>query len=306
MLDEIFNPKKNLELVGHIEKFNFLKKLIIKEKFPNVLMLTGEKGLGKSTIINHLMFFYFDKKNYDSNKNCLQSKSQFYYQFVDNLFPNILFLSGTNFRNIKVEEIRNLKSNLLKTPIIDDKRFIILDDVETFNNNSLNALLKILEEPKNNYFILINNKSKPILETIKSRCMELNINLNNDDKIKIISSLINYYSQSLIIDKNLIPVTPGLFLRFNYFFKEKNIDIENGFMKNLNSILNFYKKDKNPFYKDLLLFYTDYYFEKNKDTMLADLQLIEKRSFVIKDINDFFFYNLNQTSLIKSIERRLG
>ena len=32
-------------------------------------------------------------------------------------------------------------------------RFIIFDDVELFNNNSLNALLKIIEEPsKNNFF----------------------------------------------------------------------------------------------------------------------------------------------------------
>ena len=31
----------------------------------------------------------------------------------------------------------------------------------------LNALLKIIEEPsKNNYFILINNKSKPLIETL--------------------------------------------------------------------------------------------------------------------------------------------
>ena len=39
--------------------------------------------------------------------------------------------------------------------------------------------LKIIEEPtKNNYFIFINNKTKPILETIKSRSLELKIILN--------------------------------------------------------------------------------------------------------------------------------
>ena len=41
-------------------------------------------------------------------------------------------------------------------------RFIIFDDVELFNHNSLNALLKLIEEPtKKNYFLLINNKSRP-------------------------------------------------------------------------------------------------------------------------------------------------
>ena len=36
--------------------------------------------------------------------------------------------------------------------------------------------LKIIEEPnKNNYFILINNKSKNLIDTIKSRCIEIKI-----------------------------------------------------------------------------------------------------------------------------------
>ena len=52
-----------------------------------------------------------------------------------------------DFSNAKVDEIRNLKANLLKTPINNLERFIILDDVENFNINSLNALLKIIEEP---------------------------------------------------------------------------------------------------------------------------------------------------------------
>ena len=40
--------------------------------------------------------------------------------------------------------------------MIDSDRFIVLDDIELFNVNSLNALLKIIEEPsKKNYFILL-------------------------------------------------------------------------------------------------------------------------------------------------------
>ena len=36
-----------------------------------------------------------------------------------------------------------------------------MDDIEMFSTNSLNALLKLIEEPtKLNYFIFINNKKK--------------------------------------------------------------------------------------------------------------------------------------------------
>ena len=90
------------------------------------------------------MFFVFDKENYDPEKNKLLKKSFFYNQFTENMFPNILYLSGSNFQNIKVEDIRSLKDKLFKKSISTGKRFVILDDVETFNINSLNALLKII------------------------------------------------------------------------------------------------------------------------------------------------------------------
>ena len=40
-------------------------------------------------------------------------------------------------------------------------RFILIDNIENLNKNSVNALLKIIEEPNNNvFFILINNNEK--------------------------------------------------------------------------------------------------------------------------------------------------
>ena len=39
---------------------------------------------------------------------------------------------------------------------------------------------------------------------------------------------------------------------------------------------------------------------------IYDLEIIENRSFLIKSINDFFLYNLNQGTLMNSIERRFG
>ena len=65
ILPTYFNSKKSLTLFGLGDQFLFLKNLYTKEKMPKVLMLSGNKGSGKSTLINHLMFYIFDKKNYD-------------------------------------------------------------------------------------------------------------------------------------------------------------------------------------------------------------------------------------------------
>ena len=74
MLQLNFNPKKTKRLFGLENEFNFLKKMISSDKFPKTLMLTGNRGVGKSTMISHLMHYYFDKKNYDEDNNILKRK----------------------------------------------------------------------------------------------------------------------------------------------------------------------------------------------------------------------------------------
>ena len=49
------DPKKSLILYELGSKLNFLIKLYNSKKFPKVLMITGLKGIGKSTLINHLL-----------------------------------------------------------------------------------------------------------------------------------------------------------------------------------------------------------------------------------------------------------
>ena len=187
------------------------------------------------------------------------------------------------------------------------KRFIILDDVETYNINSLNALLKIIEEPtKNNYFILINNSSKQLLETIKSRCLEFKINLNENERKKVISSLLENFNHSMIFRTDLIKATPGNFLKFNFILERNKIDINNNFMDNFDYLVSLYKKEKDIFYKDLLIFFSEYYLESLKNEKKLDInKFIENRSFIAKNINNFFLYNLNQNTLLNSIRNKL-
>ena len=306
-LIDLFNPRKTLKLFGLENEFDFLKNLLLKEKLPKVLLLSGKKGSGKYTLIHHLMFFFFDRKNYDSNSRQIIDKNSTYLQLVENIFPNIIYLNGSDYKNAKIENIRELKKQLLKSSMSNKKRFVILDDVECFNNNSLNALLKIIEEPsEKNYFILINNNSKPILETIKSRCLEVKIILSNIDKEKIKTSLLDYFDQTLILNNNSLDISPGNFLKFNYIITQQDIHLEEGYIVNLSIILDLFKKEKDINYRDLLLFLTEYYFNSIKSNKMTNYyDLIEKRSYIIKNINDFFLYNMNQKTLINSIESKL-
>ena len=307
-ISEFFDPKKTKQLICFDEYFKFFKNLINSNKLPKASLFTGTKGTGKLTLISHLMNSFFDKSNYDEEKNLILNNSSFLSQYLDNIYPNIIYLSGTDFKSVKIDDIRNIKNLLIKKPMIDNKRFVILDDVEMFNLNSMNALLKMIEEPgPDNYFILIYNKSKPLLETIKSRCIEFHINLNSEKKRIAINHLIKNFNQEKILKTDLIDISPGNYIKFNHIFNENKINPDNKFIHNINLILNLYKKEKNILYKDLLIFFTEYYFKTiNIYNNVDKLEIIEKRNFLLKNINDFFFYNLSQNSFLQSIENNIS
>lgn len=304
----IMCPRANPYLYGYKKKFIFFKNLIQKDKLPQSLMITGDRGIGKETFVNHLLHFYFDKKNYNEKDNYFNDKSIFHSQFINNLFPNIIYFESFNLKKINIEDIRKLKKNLLKKPIINDKRFIIFDEVECFNNNCLNAILKIIEEPgKNNYFIFINNKTKPILSTVKSRCLEIKFILNNINKKEITLSLINYFKQKILIEDQNMQITPGNFIKFNHIIDEQKINLNENIMANFKIILSLYKKEKDIIYRELLLLLFNFYYYKIKFNNNHDkIKFIEEKQFIIKNINDFFIFNLSQNSLLHFLEEKFN
>ena len=307
-LPVFFNAKESLNLYGLTNEFFFLKNLYINKKLPSVLMMSGKKGIGKFTLINHLMFYIFDRNNYN-DKNCeLNMNSVFHKQFINNIFSNIIILSGANFKNSKVEDIRKLKTRIFQSSILDKPRFIIFDDVELFNNNSLNALLKIIEEPTaKNFFILINNKSKPLADTIKSRCLEIKIILNEKQRQEIINSLIKKFDIDVIINEKNSQLTPGQFVKFNYIFDINSISTEGDFLENLANLLNLYKKNKDIIFIDMVLFLTNNYFNNfNNKNLIKNEKMVEYKRFVFENINKFFLYNINQNALLSSISNKIN
>ena len=129
-INEFNDPKNSLVLFELSKKFDFLIRAYKSKKFPKVLMLSGQKGIGKFTLINHFLSYVYDQNNYDLKNHTIINQTIFYKQYLKNLFPNIIHLSGNNFKSLKVDDIRNLKSIINKTSLSQGERFIILDDIE--------------------------------------------------------------------------------------------------------------------------------------------------------------------------------
>ena len=81
---------------------------------------------------------------------------------------------------ISVKQIRELKKRFLHKAIEETPIVIFNRNIESLNNNSANALLKITEEtPLNTFFIFFTTSAFKVISTIKSRSRILKINNNN-------------------------------------------------------------------------------------------------------------------------------
>lgn len=82
-----------------------------------------------------------------------------------------LKIINTKDKNIKIEEIKELKYNFQKTGMIKGRRVYIINNAEKLTLGAANSMLKFIEEPRENtYAIMTTSNSERVLETIRSRC----------------------------------------------------------------------------------------------------------------------------------------
>jgi len=128
-----------------------------------------------------------------------------------------LQLRGTP--QVRLEQIREVKTFLGKKPIEANLGMVVIEEAEMMNEAASNALLKTLEEPENGLIILIAERPENLLQTIRSRCLEIPFSRMKTNDIRIIFSKIslekeyifpNEYDQQEII--NLSNGSPGSLL----------------------------------------------------------------------------------------------
>jgi len=289
--------------------FDEMVTLYEKKLFPKVLLLNGKKGIGKFTLVFHFLNYIYsrgEKTSYNIEDKLINKHSNFYNSLLKKTCLDVIFLQAEEGKNIKIEDIRNLKSILSRSSLSDSPRFTIIDDVEFLNTNSANALLKTLEEPTlNNYFILINNQQANLLETISSRCLKNNIYLNSDQRKKVIDHLVKINEINISIDKIGI-LTPGVLISYAELSEKYNVEENEDISTKIHKILYAYKKDKNKLLISMSIFLVNqfFYILLNKNKNKIDF-LLNIKSIIVDKINDFIMYNLNINSVLNSIDLKL-
>ena len=302
-------PINQTKLFGLHRYFDKLINLYQENKLPNKLLLSGQKGLGKSTMAYHFINFVLSKDEeftYNNDNFEINSNNPSFKTVMNktNLNFSLIDINHKN-KSIDINQIRDLISTLNKSSFNHKPRFILIDNIEFLNTNSVNALLKIIEEPSDNtYFILINNNKK-VLDTLLSRCINFKIFLTNQKNLEITNILLDNNLKELI-NGDLINYysTPGKIYNLVKFGEEYKYDLKN---QNLKEFLiklinnNDYKKDTSLKY--LIFDLIEFYF--NKIQLSKSFNLYDKYSYFMKKISDTRKFNLDEESLFIEFEEKI-
>jgi DNA polymerase III delta prime subunit len=151
--------------------------------------------------------------------------------------PDILLINQDSGWGI--DQIRKISNFLSQKPFSHQSKIIIILEAQNLNIEAQNALLKILEEPgKDNYVILSTNKVKSILPTIISRCQTIKLVRvihelpKTEKKIDITGNLIKDLILSEKLGKNKEDILPLLENQLYFYQQEliKNPNKKNNYL----------------------------------------------------------------------------
>ena len=303
------NPLTQINLFEHKEIFNQLYKLSKNDTLPNKILLSGEKGIGKSTLAYHLINLVLSENEehpYDFENNKINPDNKSYKLILNKSNPNFYLIDVLEEKkNIDINQIRELIINLNKSSFNNKKRFVLIDNIELLNLNSINALLKILEEPNENInFILINN-NKRVLPTLKSRCLNFKVFLTKDQSIRIVNQLLNDDINTIINNKLFdYYATPGKLFKLIKLSDEYDLDLVNFDLNTtLTTIIKekIYKKDKSII--EIIYSFIELYFRNN--ISIENISLLKSHHYFLEKIKNTRTYNLDEETLFMEFEDKI-
>ena len=310
-----FLPIRQEKLFLYDQYFNLFTKLYKNNLLPNKILLTGQSGLGKLTFAYHFINSILSDK-----ENCPYDFINFTINPLNRSFRLIKQLYHTNFylienfddkQSIDIRQVKNMISFVNKTSYEKKIKFILIDNAEYLNLSSVNALLKIVEEPPSNTFIIfIHNSSIKLIETLKSRCIEFKIFFSNKKKQIILKNLLTYYD--LKIDINFVEKiksfydSPGTILNLIKLINEKVIDISNPNLINIiSNLMEFILKNKNNTNLNLLQNTIElFFFQELKKTNNKN-KISLNYSKVLERLNFFRKYNIDMNNTFYEIKENI-
>jgi DNA polymerase-3 subunit delta' len=164
-------------------------------KLHHAWLLAGPKGVGKASfaraaarrVLAEAAGPPFDLPGIETEDDhpivkLVDARSHPDFRWLERIENPKAKIAGTLYRNIIVDQIRELGEFLSLSAALSPWRVVVIDTVDELEPAGANALLKMLEEPPaNTLFFLISHAPGRLLPTIRSRCRRLEFHKLDDD-----------------------------------------------------------------------------------------------------------------------------
>lgn len=177
------------------KQWQLITKRLHDASLPHAILLTGSAGMGKldfaNTLAELLLCFSASGETCQTCSACQLLKAGTHPDFL-------LIQPESKGKTIKVDQIRELIEKLSQTPQQGKNQVVIIEPAEAMNTAAANALLKTLEEPTGNIFlILVSHQPTRLPATIRSRCQQIIFKITDKEIIK------NWLQQQLPTVQNI-------------------------------------------------------------------------------------------------------
>jgi hypothetical protein len=142
-----------------------LGPLVLASKLAPVVLIYGKRGIGKSKFLGRLASLLFC----ESRSACGVCGSC--NMVVSGIHPDVLIVDPLE-KQLKVENAKEISEHLSYTS--SRARVVLVEDVDRMNEQGVNRLLKVLEEPPEDAFVMMStSRLDALLPTLRSRALKL-------------------------------------------------------------------------------------------------------------------------------------
>ncbi len=178
-----YRPQEFKDLIGQEVMAQTIINAIKLRKTPNAYLLTGIRGVGKTTTARLIAKALNCQKNDDPKINCSAEKfCPTCQEIINSNHIDILEMDAASKTGI--DDVRELIENSKYSPTSAKFKIFIIDEVHMLSKQAFNGLLKTLEEPPPSLkFILATTEVRKIPVTILSRCQRFDLKRVSVEKL---------------------------------------------------------------------------------------------------------------------------
>jgi len=170
-----YRPRTFKELIGQEVIAETISNAIKLNKTPNAYLLTGIRGVGKTTTARLIAKALNCSKHAGKGQMCSEGNVCNHCQEIENS-NHIDVLEMDAASKTGIDDVRELIENSKYNPTSAKYKIFIIDEVHMLSKQAFNGLLKTLEEPPAKLkFILATTEARKIPITVLSRCQRFDL-----------------------------------------------------------------------------------------------------------------------------------